>query len=214
MLDPSGKVASWNTGAERIKGYTAEEIIGQNFSKFYTPSDLASGKPGRELEVALREGFFEEDGVRVRKDGSRYWASVTITPLYGLGPEPIGYIKVIQDITERKNTREALRVSEDRFHLLVDGVNDHAILMLDPAGIILTWNRGAESIDGYSAEEIVGQDYSRLFTPELIAEGKPQRELAQAAAEGKVDVEGWRVRKNGSRVWVNGTLAALYDENG
>ncbi len=141
-------------------------------------------------------------------------ANVTVTPLYNHGAEPIGYIKVIQDITDRKRMQEALRVSEDRFHLLVDGVSDHAILMFDPEGTILTWNRGAERIDGYTADEIVGRHYSCLFTPELIAEGKPQRELEQAAAEGKVDVEGWRVRKNGSRFWVNGTLAALYDENG
>ena len=122
--------------------------------------------------------------------------------------------KVTQDISERKKMQESLRVSEDRFHLLVDGVSDHAILMLDPAGTILTWNRGAERMDGYTAEEIVGRHYSCLFTPELIAEGKPEQELERAAAEGKVEVEGWRIRKNGARFWVNGTLAALYDENG
>jgi PAS domain S-box-containing protein len=115
---------------------------------------------------------------------------------------------------QRKHLEEALRVSEDRFRLLVDGVSDYAIFMLDPQGTILTWNRGAEHIDGYTAEEIVGRHYSCLFTPELIADGQPARELQQAAAEGKVDIEGWRIRKDGSRFWVNGTLAALYDENG
>jgi hypothetical protein len=214
MLDPSGNVASWNPGAERIKGYTADEIIGQHFSKFYTASDIDSGKPQRELRIAATEGYFEDEGLRVRKDGTLFWANLTITPLYGATPEPIGFVKVTRDITDRKKMQEALRVSEDRFHLLVDGVSDYAILMLDPEGIILTWNRGAERIDGYTAEEIVGQHYSRLFTPELIAEGKPQQELKQAAAEGKVDVEGWRIRKSGSRFWVNGTLAALYGEDG
>jgi len=175
MLDPSGNVASWNPGAERIKGYTADEIIGQHFSKFYTASDIDSGKPQRELRIAATEGYFEDEGLRVRKDGTLFWANLTITPLYGATPEPIGFVKVTRDITDRKKMQEALRVSEDRFHLLVDGVSDYAILMLDPEGIILTWNRGAERIDGYTAEEIVGQHYSRLFTPELIAEGKPQR---------------------------------------
>lgn len=214
MIDPAGSVATWNPGAERITGYAAGEIVGQHFSRFYRQEDIEGGKPRRELEIAIREGFFEEDGVRIRKDGSRYWANVTLTPLYDQGPEPIGYIKVIQDVRERKKMQDALRVSEDRFHLLVNGVNDHAIFMLDPVGTILTWSKGAERIDGYAPAEIIGRHYSCLFTPELIAEGQPARELQQAAAEGKVDFEGWRVRKNGSRLWVNGTLAALYEENG
>ncbi len=214
MLDPVGNIASWNPGAERINGYTAAEIIGQNFSRFYTSTDNDNGKPERELRIAATEGFFEEEGLRVRKDGSVFWAIVTITPLYNHGPEPVGFVKVTRDITDRKKVEEALRVSEDRFHLMVDGVSDHAIIMLDPVGIILTWNRGAEHLDGYTAEEIVGQHYSCLFTPESIAEEKPRQELEQAAADGKVEVEGWRIRKNGSRFWVNGTLAALYDENG
>jgi PAS domain S-box-containing protein len=214
MLDAIGNVATWNPGAERIKGYKAEEIIGRHFSRFYTRQDIENGKPQRELRIAAAEGVFEEEGLRVRKDGSLFWAIVTITPLYGRGPDPIGFVKVARDITDRKKMQEALRVSEDRFHLLVDGVSDHAILMLDPSGTILTWNRGAQRMDGYEAEEIVGRHYSCLFTPELIADGKPAQELKQAAAVGKVEVEGWRIRKNGSRFWVNGTLAALYDENG
>jgi two-component system cell cycle sensor histidine kinase/response regulator CckA len=214
MLDPAGNVATWNAGAEKMKGYPAEEIIGRHFSRFFTPEDINNGKPRRELEIAIAKGYFEEEGVRVRKDGSLFWAMVTVTPLYDHTAQPIGFVKVIRDISDRKKMEEALRVSEDRFHLLVDGVSDYAILMLDPAGTILTWNRGAENIDGYSAEEIVGRHYSCLFTPELIAEGKPGLELERAAAEGKVDVEGWRIRKNGSRFWVNGTLAALYDEHG
>ncbi len=214
MLDAVGNVTSWNPGAERIKGYQAEEILGQNFSRFYLPADIQNGKPQRDLEIATTEGFCEEEGFRVRKDGTLFWAIVTITPLYNHGLQPVGFAKVVRDITDRKKMQEALRVSEDRFHLLVDGVSDYAILMLDPAGTILTWNRGAENIDGYSAEEIVGRHYSCLFTPELIAEGKPGLELERAAAEGKVDVEGWRIRKNGSRFWVSGMLAALYDEHG
>ncbi|HTC35580.1 MAG TPA: PAS domain S-box protein [Bryobacteraceae bacterium] len=214
MTDAAGMIASWNPGAERIKGYKAEEIIGRHFSIFYTPEDTAGGKPERELAIARTEGFFEVDAARMRKDGSRYWANVTVTPLYGQGPEPTGYIRVIQDITDRKKMQDDLRVSEDRFHLLVDGVTDHAILMLDPDGTILTWSRGAERIDGYAAGEIIGRHYSCLFTPELIASGMPKQELERAAAEGRVEVEGWRVRKDGSRFWVNGTLSALYDENG
>jgi two-component system, cell cycle sensor histidine kinase and response regulator CckA len=212
MLDVAGNVVSWNPGAELIHGYKAEEILGQNFSLFYTPADVDNGKPQLELRSATREGFFEDESLRVRRDGSLFGASVSITPLYNQGPEVTGFVKVTRDITERKRMQDALRVSEDRFHLLVDGVSDYAILMLDPMGTILTWSSGAERIDGHSAEEMVGQHYSCLFTPELVAEGKPKQELEQAAREGKVDVEGWRIRKNGSRFWVNGTLAALYGE--
>ena len=214
MLDAVGNVASWNLGAERLKGYRAEEIVGQHFSRFYTPEDIESGKPDCELQIATREGFFEEEGLRVRKDGSRLWAVDSITALNNGGSEPIGFVKVVRDITERKTLQEALRNAENKFQLLVNGVTDLAILMLDPAGNILTWSRGAEIIDGYTADEIIGQHYSCLFTPESIQDGEPARELEQAAAEGKVDIEGWRIRKNGSRFWVNGTLAALYDENG
>ena len=214
MLDPAGNVATWSASAERMKGYTAAEIVGQHFSRFYQRAEMESGKPQRELEIAIEKGAFDEEGIRIRKDGSLFWASVTITPLFEHGTHPIGFVKVVQDITQRRKMQEALRVSEDRFHLLVDGVIDHAILMLDPAGTILTWNRGAERMDGYAPEEIIGRHYSCLFTPELVAEGKPAGELEQAAREGKVEVEGWRIRKNGARFWVNGTLAALYDEQG
>jgi two-component system, cell cycle sensor histidine kinase and response regulator CckA len=214
MTDARGMIASWNPGAERIKGYTSEEIVGRHFSIFYTPEDIELDKPERELGIAKTEGFFEIDATRVRKDGSRYWANVTVTALYGQGAEPTGYIRVIQDINERRKMQDDLRASEDRFHLLVDGLTDHAILMLDPDGTILTWSSGAERIDGYTAGEIIGRHYSCLFTPELIAADKPRQELEKAAAEGRVEIEGWRVRKNGSRFWVNGTLSALYDENG
>jgi PAS domain S-box-containing protein len=214
VLDAVGNIASWNPGAERIEGFKAEEILGRNFSCFYTPEDIESGKPQRALQTAVAEGSFEEEGLRVRRDGSRFWAIVTITPIYDGVPEPIGFVKVVRDITARRAAQGALRDSKETFRLLVDGVKDYAIIMLDPAGKILTWSAGAERIDGYTAEEIVGEHYSRLFTAESIADGEPAQELERAAAEGKVDIEGWRIRKDGSRFWVNGTLAALYGDDG
>ena len=109
---------------------------------------------------------------------------------------------------------EKLRASDERFRLLLEGVSDHAIFMLDPLGNVLTWSAGAQELDGYAAEEIIGRHYSCLFTPEGVASGKPEQELAVAATVGKAEVEGWRVRKNGSRFWADGTLAALYNEDG
>ena len=104
--------------------------------------------------------------------------------------------------------------SEDRYRLLVEGVNDYAIFMLDREGIVQTWNSGAERLKGFNAREIVGKSFSSFFTPEDVASGVPERELARAAAEGKAEVEGWRVRPDGSRFWITGTLIALYDSNG
>ena len=214
ILDPQGIILRWNPGAERIKGYKAEEIVGQHFSRFYTAEDIASGKPQRGLDYAIAHGRFEEEGLRVRKDGSLFWASIAISPLFDNSPEPIGFVKFTQDITERKSTEEALRASETTRRLLIEGISDYAIFMLDSSGIIVTWNAGAEQIDGYPADEIIGRHYSCLFTPESIAEGKPEKELELAAAEGRADIEGWRIRKNGSRFWANGTCAAIYGEGG
>ncbi len=214
MLDPVGNVVTWSPGAERIKGYRAEEIIGENFSRFYTPEDMSSGKPQRELKIAVEQGYYEEEGVRVRKDGSRFWVVVTITPIYDHTARLIGFVKITRDITESRRTQEALRAAEERFRLLIEGVSDHAIFMLDPTGVILTWSSGAERIDGYASDEIIGRHYSCLFTPESVADGKPAQELEIAAKTGKADVEGWRIRKDGSRFWATGTLAALYDDHG
>ncbi len=214
MLDPVGNVASWNPGAERTKGYKAEEVIGQHFSQFFTPEDILNGNPGRQLQIASTQGYFEEEGTRVRKDGSRFYAIATIAPLFNSASRLLGFVLVTRDISKRKRIEDALRESEERFRLLVDGVSDYAILMLDPEGRILTWSQGAERIDGYAADEILGRHYSCLFTAESIASGEPERELERAATVGKVDIEGWRIRKNGSRFWVTGTLAALRDASG
>ncbi|HEY2903452.1 MAG TPA: PAS domain-containing sensor histidine kinase, partial [Polyangia bacterium] len=109
ILDPTGRVSTWNPGAERIKGYKADEIIGKHFSTFYPQEDVAAGKCERELEVATREGRFEEEGWRIRKDGSRMWANVTITPLYNPDGTLVGFAKVTRDLTERLQAEETRR---------------------------------------------------------------------------------------------------------
>ncbi|MEP7086774.1 MAG: PAS domain S-box protein, partial [Gemmatimonadota bacterium] len=162
-LDTTGRILSWNEGAQRLKGYTANEIIGRHFSIFYPPEDIASGKPPMELEVAIREGRFEDLGWRLRKDGSLMWANVIITALFDDAGTHVGFAKVTRDLTDRRAAEESLRASEERFRTLVQSVKDYAIFMLDPNGIVASWNEGARRIKGYAADEIIGRHFSTFY---------------------------------------------------
>lgn len=214
MLDPTGHVATWNSGASRVKGYGAEEIIGQHFSVFYTPEDRAVGRHESILETVRREGRYEDEAWRVRKDGSRFWANVVITALQGDTGKLIGFAKVTRDLTERRRVEEELRRSEERFRLLLDNVGDHALYMLDPEGVVTTWNAGAARMTGYTADEILGQNFALFFPAADLEQGKPERELAAARAHGRFEDEGWRTRKDGSAFWANAILTALRDSTG
>jgi PAS domain S-box-containing protein len=209
MLDPEGHIASWNTGAQKLKGYTRQEILGQHFSIFYPPDAVASGWPQEELRLARLRGRFEDEGWRLRKDGTRFWANVTITALYGPMGELTGFAKITRDLTERRRHEEELRVSEERFRLLVDSVQDYAIFMLSPTGVVESWNAGAEAIKGWRADEIVGRDFRIFYTPEDRAAGKPDAALKTALEKGRFATEGWRMRKDGSLFWANVVLTAV-----
>ncbi|XXY44980.1 PAS domain S-box protein [Sorangium sp. So ce269] len=214
ILDAGGHVATWNMGAERIKGYKAEDIIGRHFSTFYPPADVAAGKCDREIEEAIRFGRVEDEGWRVRKDGSLFWASVVITALRDRDGTLLGFAKVTRDLTERRRAEEALRRSEERFRLLVESVKDYAIFMLDPQGVITTWNRGAQELKGYRTEEILGQHFSRFYPEHDVRAGKCDWELAVAARDGRVTDEGWRIRKDGARFWAYVVITALRGPGG
>ncbi len=213
LLDRDGHVASWNAGAQRFKGYRADEIIGQHFSRFYTEEDRATGLPQRALDTAATEGRFEAEGWRVRKDGTRFWTSVVIDPVIGDDGSVIGFAKVTRDITERRASEQALRESEQRFRLLVQGVKDYAIYMLDPQGNVTNWNPGAAAIKGYAEDEIVGRHFSTFYTEEDRQAGEPQRALRMAAA-GKYEVEAWRVRKDGTRFRAGVLIDPIHAETG
>jgi PAS domain S-box-containing protein len=214
ILDPSGHITSWNRGAQLIKGYTAEDIIGQHFSRFYPAAAVERGWPDHELNVARNEGRFEDEGWRVRKDGSTFWAHVIITALRDDKGALIGYGKITHDLTERRREQESLRQSEERFRLLVEGVKDYGIFMLDVDGRIMSWNTGAERIKGYSAKEIIGRHFSLFYPPELIAADWPAHELRIARTEGRYEEEAWRVRKDGSRFWASVIISAIRDHTG
>ncbi|SCY90345.1 hybrid sensor histidine kinase/response regulator [Microvirga guangxiensis] len=213
MLDPSGIIASWNSGAQRFKGYIESEVLGEHFSRFYTEEDRASGLPQRALDTARREGKFEAEGWRVRKDGTHFWAHVVIDPIIDGQGNLIGFAKITRDLTERRKAEEALRESERRFRLLVQGVTDYAIYMLDPEGHISNWNPGAQRIKGYTEDEVRGQHFSRFYTEEDRARGLPKRALEIARREGRFDAEGWRVRKDGTRFWASVVIDAIYDDD-
>ncbi|MBV9288792.1 MAG: PAS domain S-box protein [Hyphomicrobiales bacterium] len=214
MIDLDGRVASWNSGAERLKGYRAEEIIGQPFAKFFTPEDQAREFPQEALATAARVGRFESEGWRVRADGRRFWALAVIDAVRDHDGKLVGFAKVTRDITERRLQQNRLLESERRFRHLVHSVVDYAIFQLDKDGIVATWNRGAERIKGYSADEIIGRHFSVFYTEEDRAAGAPARALATAASEGRFEAEGWRVRKDGSRFWASVIMDPIYNDNG
>ena len=217
MLDPEGHIVSWNAGAEHLKGWRAEEVLGQHVSLFHPPESRALGKPEQELRVAREQGVFREEAWRLRKDGSRFIADVTLTALRDEAGRLRGFAKVTRDITARRQAEEArerLRETEERFRLLVEGVKDYAIFMLDPDGRIASWNPGAERMKGYRAGDILGRHFSVFYPPEEAAAGKPEQGLRIACEQGRYHEEGWRLRKDGSRFLADVTITPLRDESG
>jgi PAS domain S-box-containing protein len=214
MLDPQGHVLTWNAGAERFKGYRADEIIGQHFSIFYPEEARQKRWPQHELEVATAKGVFEDEGWRVRKDGTLFWANVVITTLRDADGELLGFAKVTRDLTQRRAQEEQLRRSEERFRLLVENVPEYAIFMLDPNGRISTWNSGAQRIKGYKAEEIIGKHFSIFYPKDVRDSGWTDHELQVAAEEGRFVDTGWRVRKDGTTFWAHVVITALRDDAG
>jgi len=214
MIDPEGTVLTWNDGARAIKGYSAAEIVGQHFSRFFMPEDRTAGRPARLLQTAREQGRVEDYAFRVRKDGTRFWANVVITAIHDEAGAIRGFVKVTRDLTERRTAEHLLRQSEERLRLLIEGVKDYAIYMLDPKGAILSWNAGAQRIKGYAAGEVLGRHFSMFYPEELRYSGHPERELQIAQETGRYEEEGVRVRKNGERFWANVVLTPVYEWDG
>jgi PAS domain S-box-containing protein len=213
MLSPEGVITNWNTGAERIKGYKASEIVGKHFSIFYTPEDREAGLPVRAMDTARKKKRFSAEGWRVRKDGSRFFASVVIDPIYE-NRKLVAFAKITRDITERQQALEELYRSESQFRTFVNGVTDYALYMLDPTGIVTSWNVGGEKIKGYSAKEIVGQHFSKFYRPTDRASNKPANALRIALETGHYEEDGRRVRKDGSYFWASVVIDPIRNEAG
>jgi PAS domain S-box-containing protein len=214
MLDANGIISSWNSGAQRFKGYTEAEVLGRHFSQFYGEEDRLAGLPQKALDTAASAGRFEGEGWRVRKDGTRFWAHVIIDPIRSPEGELIGFAKITRDLSERKAAAELLKRSEDQFNLLVQSVTDYAIYMLDTQGCVSSWNAGAQRIKGYAPEEIIGVHFSRFYTAEDRARDRPAIALETAAREARFEGEGWRVRKDGTRFWANVVIDRIVDAEG
>jgi PAS domain S-box-containing protein len=214
LIDPEGRVSSWNAGAQRFKGYAAAEIIGSHFSRFYTEEDRRAGLPQQALATAAREGRFESEGWRVRKNGTLFWAHVVIDPILEPSGRVAGFAKITRDMSERREAADTLRRSEEQFRLLVQAVTDYAIYMLDAEGRVASWNPGAQRIKGYTPDEIIGEHFSRFYTPEDRARGEPARALETARRNGSFEKEGWRVRRDGSRFWASVVVDPVRNERG
>ncbi len=214
MLDCEGRILSWNSGAQLLKGYAPAEVIGRSFEIFYPQEQIDVGWPRQELADALRFGRIEDEGWRLRKDGSRFWASVVITALFDPDGRHRGYAKVTRDLTVRREYEEQLRRSEERFRLMVESVRDYAIFLLDPEGTIVSWNLGAQLMKGYTSEEIIGKHFSVFYPQDKLDEEWPRKELESALRDHRFEDEGWRLRKEGSRFWASVVITALFDERG
>jgi len=228
LLSKEGIIQNWNRGAEKIKGYSEQDIIGKSFKVFYPPADVTNGVPDRLLKEASMAGKANHEGWRIRKDGTRFWGSISITALHDTEGNITGFTKVTRDLTERRNheirinqinadlklKNELLRRSEERYHRMVTEVEDYVIILLSTDGIIENWNRGAQKIKGYLAGEIVGKHFSIFYSEEDRRNKVPENLLREAIAKGKALHEGWRVRKDGTRFWGSVVITALHNDNG
>lgn len=228
LLDVNGIIQNWNKGAERIKGYKSDEIIGQHFRIFYSEKDRVRGIPEKLLHEAIAHGKARTEGWRIRKDGSALWANVVITALHDEDHNLLGFTKITHDLTRQRQAKsrlkqyalklqqknEEIRRSKEQYYKMVDEIEDYAIFMIDPHGFVKSWNRGAERIKGYTKEEIAGEHFSIFYTGEDRAKQIPQNNLAEAARNGKLSTEGWRIRKDGGAFWASVVITALHDDAG
>jgi hypothetical protein len=217
LLDPEGRIISWNAGAERLKGYKAEEVLGQSFSMFFLPEAVEAKLPAQELATAALEGRFEKADWRLRKNGRKFWALVNLTAIRGSNGELLGFAKITRDMTAQKESEDTLKernLQLERYRIIVEGVADYVIFTLDAEGRIAGWTASTQNIMGYTAEEALGRDYSLVFTPEEIEDGLPKREMEEAARNGACTTHARQVCRDGTRKWVNGVLTAVRDKTG
>ena len=213
MLDAQGNVLNWNAGAERLMGYREEEIIGQHFSCFYPEQERHAGKPAEELDKAATGGRSEDEGWRLRKDGSRFWADVIITAIRDENGNLRGFSKVTRDISERKKAEDALRFSEDRYRALFRD-NPVMIVTLDADWTMLTVNPSCATQLGYTTEELEGQSVLMLFHEDDRAAVAEQLRMCLLNPDQVYHWQFRKIHRDGSLLWVEETAQAIHDQNG
>ena len=201
---------SVNPSWEEALGFTSQELMAKPYTEFIHPDDREDTVAEASRIQAPGPTCIAFENRYICKDGSYRWLSWNAVSV----PDQKLTYAVARDITRRRQVEEALRKSEEHLRLLVDGVSDYAIFMLDPSGQVASWNQGAERIKGYKANEIIGRHFSCFYPPEELQNGKPERELQKAIAEGHYAEEGWRIRKDGSRFWAHVEITALRDNTG
>ncbi|MNM89636.1 Blue-light-activated protein [compost metagenome] len=213
-VDADGTVATWSEGLLRLFGYQSDEVCGHSYARFYTLKDRQAGLPEKALQAAERDGRFESEGWRVRKNGRRYWALVVIDAIRDCDGKLLGFAHMVHDLSESRLARKSPRHTHEQFRLLMQSVADYAIYMIDRKGRITSWNLGAQRILGYLPEEIIGQHFSCFYTEEDRRIGEPARSLETAEREGRFEKEGWRVRKDGTRFSANVVLNPIRGTDG
>ena len=215
VADGDGVIRAANPRAEELFGYTSAELIGH-------PVEMLVPARFRAAHPRHRENYNAAPRARqmgaalnlfgVRKDGSEFPVDIMLKPVRTEAGTAV--VSFVRDATEQRAAQEALRLNDLRLRSIVESIGDYAIYLLDRDGHILTWNSGAEHIKGYKADEVLGKHFSHFFIQEEIERGHPATLLRQAAAKGRVEEEGWRVRKDGSRFWANVILSAIRDSSG
>jgi rsbT co-antagonist protein RsbR len=209
-LDTQGTVRGWNPGGERLLGYSSGEIIGRPFGGFYTEDDVRAGRPERELRTALDAGRYEAEGWQVRKDGTRFWAVVSLAPIREADGSLTGFVMVTRDVGHRREQQRGAMAIEQ----MLDAITDYEVIRLDTEGNVRSWSPGAWRLKQYTAEEVVGHHVSMFYTEQDIRSGQAEKELATAVRDGRCEVEGWRVRKDGSRFWASVVISPIRESDG
>lgn len=214
LLDKTGHIENWNRGAEKMKGYTAAEIVAKNYDKCFTQEDSSSELPELLLRIAREKGVARNTGWRMRKDGTQFWGTDVITAIHDNdGEEVIGFIKVTRDLTDIKTTQDSLSLAEERNRKIIDEIEDYAIILLDVDGNIERWNKGAQKIKGYRAKEILGENFSVFYNKSDRANKLPEKILSTAKKNGRAYHEGWRLKKDGTRFWGSVVITAIHDND-
>jgi len=212
-ISENGTVVSWNSGAGHLFGYTKAEIVGQHFDVIFTAEDRATGAPAEEMESAKRVGRAINDRWHVRKDRSLFWATNTVQPMLDGSGRFAGFTKIVHDATERYETTEALRASQEELRILVETVREYALFAVTSNGCVASWNAGARALFGYDAGDIVGKPFSILYSREDVRDDAASHEIARAASSGFSADERWIIRKDGTRFFASGRLTRVSSEH-